>query len=112
MTNEEQTAKKERERQKNRERAARYRARKKAEANNAQVENPPSATSSYHELSVKLNKMATDALMSIGVEGVRSAWLRAFGRRGNNESNQPQIQNARVKAVNLLPNRLRQEHTR
>lgn len=103
MTNEELTAKKERERQKNRERAARYRARKKAEANNAQVDNTPSATSSYHELSVKLNRLVSDALTGIGADGIVKAWARAFGKRGNNESNQPQIQNARVKAVNLLP---------
>lgn len=97
MTNEELTAKKEREREKNRERAARYRARKKAEAEK------PSATSSYHELSVKLNKMVSDALMSMGVDGVMKAWQRAFGRRTIAEENQPQIQNARVKAINLLP---------
>lgn len=84
--------KREHEKQLNRERVARYRERKKAE-------NATQTPSSYDGLISRLNGLVSQYSEQVGVDGIYSA----FARAGMNFSNQPQIQNSRVKAISSLP---------
>ena len=98
MSPEEIAAEQERKREANRQRVAKCRAKKKAEAvaNSAPVQ----IEMSYRSIGKKLAKIVENAAVSIGTQGLSSAWGRALG---NFQANQPSIQNSRVKGINLLP---------
>lgn len=101
MTPEELAAQKERDNEANRQRVAKCRAKKRAQeqlAKQAADENKPA--SSYKAIGDRLAKLVQNAYGVIGEEGIISAWGKAMSAA---QANQPQIQNSRVKAINLLP---------
>lgn len=102
LTNEQLKIKKEHEKQLNRERVARYRAKQKVVKEKKTVEETnadmSSKNSSYHTLLNRLNSIAEQ------YGGVSSSVLsQAFTHAGLGLLNQPEIQNRRIKGISSLP---------